>query len=111
MKWVVMARRADHSGKHRGFRHAQIVDFLAEVHLCSRRKAGRSRTKVDVVQVARQNLVLCQMMLDPDRDRRLPEFALVGAFRTEKENLDELLSDRAAAGNDFSGFDILPERA
>mgnify|MGYP000916171738 CR=1 FL=1 len=53
--------------------------------------------EVDVVQVELEDLVLGELLLEPAREERLPDLALVGALGVEEQVLDDLLRDRRAA--------------
>jgi hypothetical protein len=104
---IILARRVDHAREHGGLRNTQGGEVFAEVELCRGRKSDGSGTQIDVVEIAGQNLVLCQMMLKPDCDRRFLDFARIGALRVEKKDFDQLLRNCAAAGDKLPSFDIL----
>src|SRR2546423_1754920 len=62
--------------------------------------------EIDPVQVDFEDLVLCETVLEPERQQRLPDLAGEAALRSEEEHFGELLGDCAAALNDVPSAEI-----
>src|SRR6266853_5629208 len=62
--------------------------------------------EIDPVQVDFEDLVLCETVLEPERQQRLPDLAGEAALRSEEEHFGELLGDCAAALNDVPSTEI-----
>ena len=73
--------------------------------------AGRPGAEIDVVQVARQDLILAEPHVEPHRDRGLPDLALQRALPLQMQDFHELLVDRAAAFDNLAGGDVTREGA
>ena len=105
------ARRRDEAGERRGLLHAEVGGVDAPVRLRRRLHAVRAVPQIDGVEVARQDLVLRQRLLELDRQQRLADLLLDRArghdvlrravrlldVAAGVDLLDELLGDRRAA--------------
>src|SRR5258705_700308 len=82
---VVARRRLWQTGEHRDLRHAQLIELFAEIDLGRRTEAVSALAEVNLIDVELQDLVLCQAVLDLERQQRLAEFATEGFFSAQEE--------------------------
>jgi hypothetical protein len=107
----VPARGLRQAGQHRRLGEGDVGDVLAEVLARRRRDPVGAAAQVDVVQVEQQNVVLRQLLLEPQRQDDLLHLALVALLRAQQHRLDDLLRDGAAALHFAAGDDVVEERA
>ena len=88
--------RADDPGQQRAFRHGHVDGLLAEVTARRRSHPEVPLPEINPVEVIVHDLVLGQMLLEPDRDEGLEEFPVHRAGEIADEVLGQLLLDRAA---------------
>ena len=95
--WIVAGRGLDQSGEHRRLRQRQLGNALVEIEArCCRHPVGTS-SKVDPVEIACENLILPEAMVQPDGSESLPDLAVEAAFIADDLKLGQLLGDRTAA--------------
>ncbi len=111
MQGVGPRRRTDDARQHGGFSKGQIADGFVEIGKRRSPDADRAATKVDVVQITRQDLVLGQPRFKPQRNQGLVGLALHGAFAGQEFDLGQLLGDRAAALHHAVCPNVPPGRA
>src|SRR6185295_2045557 len=75
----------------------QLVERLAEVHLCRGRRAVRTLSKEDLVEIKSQDLRLGELVLDAEGQKDLFQLAVKAALRCKKHVARELHGDRATA--------------
>ncbi len=99
------------AGQQAGLGQVQVAGRLAEVGPGSRLRAVGQVAVVHLVQVQLQDLVLAQMAGQPHRQDHLPclspQASRTPLLRRQVEITCELLCDRAASGDDLTGFHVL----
>ncbi len=80
----------------------QLVDGLVEVVERRGRHAVGAEAEINLVQVELEDLVLRVGLLDPEREQRLLDLALVGDLPCEEEVLRHLLGDGGCADRSFA---------
>ncbi len=110
---VVGAGRLDEPGQQRGLGEGEVLRLPAEVAPGGCLDAVGAVAEVDEVQVALEDLLLRQALLDADRQARLPDLAadrVVGggvvAGGIEQGVLDVLLGERAATLRRLTALDV-----
>jgi hypothetical protein len=94
---VVGRRCLGQSGQHRRLRRRQLRQWLAEIHLGSRREAIGPVAQEDVVQVDLKNLLLGQRRLDLECKQYLVDLANQGFLGAQIEIPCHLHGDRGGA--------------
>ena len=80
---VVGAGRLRQAGQHGGFGRGDVLQRLAEIRLGCRREAIGAVAQVDLVQVDLQDLVLGELLLEPQGQQDLVGLAAQRALGTE----------------------------
>ncbi|KWT96882.1 hypothetical protein APY03_2088 [Variovorax sp. WDL1] len=94
---VVGARRLGQAGQHGGLRERDLPQRLAEVALRGRGEAIGAMAEEDLVQVDLENLVLAQVLLEPEGQQRLQDLALQGPLGAQVDVARHLLRDGGGA--------------
>ena len=102
--------RAHKAGDHRGLGQGQRARACAEVPLRRRIRAIGAGAEVRGVEVAGEDLLLGEMMLEPDGDERLLHFAPRRALVRQQHEAGELLGDRRGALR-VAAAQVVDERA
>ena len=89
--------RFEEPGEQRRLVERQLAGAGIEVAFRRRVDAVGSRAEIDAVEVHGQYFFLVEAAFEPERQHRLLDFPLPGAFGREKEVLGELLGDGRAA--------------
>src|SRR5450432_4797288 len=92
-----MLWRRYEASQERGLRHVQVFGLLAEVVARCLFDPVPALPEINRVQVEREDLVLAELLLEPTRQDRLLDLALVAALGVEQHVLDDLLRDGAPA--------------
>ena len=93
------------------FTEIEGADFLVEIDTGRRRHAGGTRTKIDIIEVPCEDLVLAELKLQPEGDDGFLDLPLPSPVPLQIENLDQLLGDGAAALNHLAGAKVSIERS
>ena len=88
------------------FGQGELVDILVEVVGGSGADAVGTVTQIDGVEVALEDLLLGETLLEPHRQGGLFELPIKGSGVGEQDVLQVLLGDGAAALHDFAGFSV-----
>ena len=80
-------------GQEGALGHGQLVQRLAQIHLCRRTETVGTVPQVNLVHVELQDVVLGQLSFHAPGQQRLFEFALQRAARGQKEVARNLLGD------------------
>ena len=107
---VVARRRARQAGDQRGLGEVELGGLLVEVHLRGGADAVRALTQEDPVQIQRQDLLLAELALQPQREEDLLELASQRTLRREHRVARQLHRDRAATFADAAGGDVAEQR-
>jgi hypothetical protein len=94
---VVLRRVVEHGGEDGGLAEVQVLGRVVEVGLGGGLDAIGAAAEVDGVEVALEDLLLAELLLDLQRDDGLADLALVALLAGEVEDLDVLLGDRRRA--------------
>ncbi len=100
----------DEAGEERRPREVELADGSAEVVLARCGDAVGAVAEVGDVQVAREDLVLVEMLLEPDRPGGLGDLALEALLVGQQRVLDVLLGDRGGALLDVAGGEVAERR-
>ena len=103
-------RRLHQPGEHRRFTQRQLFGFGIEIDARSGADAIGAIAEIDARQVARQDLVLAQPRLQPQRDDDFLQLALDAAVGRQKTRLGKLLRQRRTALGNAAGLDITGQR-
>ncbi len=98
-----LRRRLDKAGKHRRLAEIDVAGRFVEVALRRRLDAISVRAEVDAIQVHRQDLILGELVLQPDGEQHFLHLALQRALRRQEEVLGELLRQRRATLDGMAG--------
>ena len=90
-------RRARQPGDERAFREVQLLRRAPEEMPRHRLHAVDARAQVDAIEVELEHLILAELAVDHQRQRRLANLPPVGLLVREKERSRELLRQRAPA--------------
>ena len=74
------------------------------------RHPSRAGAEIDIVEIARQDLVLAELVLQPKRDDEFLDLAFISPVAFQVGNLYQLLRDRAGALDHLAGRGITEER-
>ena len=91
---VVLRRVVEHRRQHRRLPEAELARRVVEERLGRCLDAVGAAAEVDGVEVALEDLLLVQLLLDLERDDRFLDLALVALLARQVEDLDVLLGDR-----------------
>ena len=108
---IVVARRLEHGGKDRRLRQGHVARRLAEEFLRRLFDAGGAGAEIDAVEIELDDLVLGEILLEPQREHRFLRLARHGALGLEEQVLGKLLGERRAALDDAAGLGILDRGA
>ena len=107
---VVALGRADHPGDRRRLPQGQVVHRGREVALRGLADPVDALAERDPVEIALEDLLLGQQLLDLDRPQRLLQLAVVAVLgaplHVDVGVLDELLGDRRGAALDLPGDEV-----
>ena len=92
--------------QHRRLVEGQLLGRLAEIAPRRRRDAEGAGAEIDAVEVDRQDLVLGELALEPERQHHLLDLALQCPFGPEEQVLGKLLGDGRAALDDSPGLEV-----
>ena len=106
---VVQARRRDEAGEHGGLGEVHVADRLAEVRLGRGGDAVGPAPEVGAGEVAVEDVVLAQRLLDPAGQDGLPELAARRPLVAGIEEADVLLGDRRPALDVATTPDVGPQ--
>ncbi len=103
---VVARRRLQQPRQHGRLVDGKAPRRLAEIASGRRFHPVGAGTEIDAIEVDGEDLVLGEMVFQPERQQNLLDLALHGARGREKQVLGHLLGDGAAALDDAPGTDI-----
>ena len=98
--------RLDQARQHRRLGKRQLLRRLGEIASARGIDAIGPGAEIDRIEIAREDFVLRQAALQPDRQHRLLDLARPAALGREEPVLGELLGDRAAALDRLAGGEI-----
>ena len=93
-------RRLDQAGEQRGLGQRHALRRLAEVALRRRLDAVGAGAEIDAVEIELEDLLLGELVLEPDRQHHLLQLARHRALLRQEEVLGQLLGDGRAALRD-----------
>ncbi len=97
--------------QHGRFGKAHVLDVLVEIELRCRCRAERATTHVRPVEIQFQDLVLRQIIFQPERQEGFLDLAFQRPLVGQEHVLGELLRDGGPALNDRIGASIFHHRA
>ncbi len=106
---VEVARRVQHGREQRALRHVEVLDVDAVVRLRGGLDAVGAAAEVDGVEVALQDLLFGQLLLDLQRQDCFLRLARVALLAGQVGDLDVLLGDRGRALRGPAG-QVVPRR-
>jgi hypothetical protein len=95
------------SGEQRGLGQVELAGVLREVRLRSRFDTVSVAPEIDLVEIGLEDAVFRPRALELQRQTRLLDLSLQGAFVADVEVANELLCDGRATLNDLAALDVL----
>ncbi len=108
---VVARRLVEHGGEGCRLPHVELGGRLVEVGARRHLDAVGAVAEVDRVEVALQDLLLAQLVVDLDGEDGLADLADVGLLLRQVQDLDVLLGDRGATTGDLATLRVVPRGA
>ncbi len=90
-------RRAHQPGQHGRLGQRYVLGGLAEIALARLLYAVGAGPEIDAIQIEREDLLLGEFALQPQRQHHLLQLAMDGTFLSQKEIFRQLLRDGRAA--------------
>ena len=102
----IFGRGLEQAGEHRRLGEIDVARRLAEIILRRRLHAERAAAHVGAIEIEAQDLLLGQMVLEPQRQIGFLDLARNRALVGQEQVLGELLGDRRAALHDAAGVGV-----
>ncbi len=107
----VFRRSLEETRQHRRLRQIDVAGRLAEIGLRGGLHAEGAGAHIGAIEIELQDLLLGQMMFEPQRKIGFLDLALDRSLVGEEEVLRQLLGDRGAALNNALGLGVDGQRA
>ena len=107
----IFRRRLEEARQHRRFRQIDVARRLAEIILRRRLHAERAAAHIGAVEIEAEDLLLRQVMFQPEREIGLLDLARDRTLVGQEQIFRQLLRDRRAALHDAAGMGVDGERA